>query len=330
MFRKKGKGESNQAAQARSIQVRRRWQKMKIMKQLHAVNRTRSKCQSADAKEQMFSMLKKQRRKQSSGTSKNQVRKKQKRKEGTGASCTSKKQARKKKNKKKKKKKNKRRRRRRRRRSGRGRRQKKQKKKQMMKQMKKNDDDDEAITRSKSYTQQVGSWQCRKASKLKVGIEGLKLACSQFRKQHVAQLIYLFVFLSVYLPVYLQAWKPSYSARLLHFSKLTTSKTKQFCETSSTFELDNVKNQAILRNFFIFSKLTTSNTKQFCETFSMFELANVKNEASLRDFLIFRSWQHQKRRTRRKLVRKRQAGEGEVRHRNKDERKKLLRREAEA
>jgi len=30
---------------------------------------------------------------------------------------------------------------------------------------------------------------------------------------------------------------------------LTTSKTKQFCETSSTFELDNIKNQAILRDF---------------------------------------------------------------------------------
>ena len=33
---------------------------------------------------------------------------------------------------------------------------------------------------------------------------------------------------------------------------------------------------------------------------------------------------------RRKLVRERQVGEGEVRHRNRDEGKKLLRREAEA
>ena len=40
----------------------------------------------------------------------------------------------------------------------------------------------------------------------------------------------------------------SNSARLPQFSKLTTSKTKQFCETSSI------------------SKLTTSKTKQFCET----------------------------------------------------------------
>ena len=64
--------------------------------------------------------------------------------------------------------------------------------------------------------------------------------------------IYLSLCLSIYLPVYLQAWKRSNSARCLHFSKLTTSKRKQFCETSSIFELNNVKNEAILRDFFIF------------------------------------------------------------------------------
>ena len=39
--------------------------------------------------------------------------------------------------------------------------------------------------------------------------------------------------------------------RLLHFLNWTTSKTKQFCETSSSFELDNIKtkiNKAILRD----------------------------------------------------------------------------------
>ena len=40
------------------------------------------------------------------------------------------------------------------------------------------------------------------------------------------------VYMSVYLSVYLQAWKRSYSARLPQFLKLTTSKTKQFCESS--------------------------------------------------------------------------------------------------
>ena len=55
--------------------------------------------------------------------------------------------------------------------------------------------------------------------------------------------------LSIYLPVYLQAWKRSYSARRPQFLNLTTSETEQFCETSSMFELDNVKNEAILRDF---------------------------------------------------------------------------------
>ena len=70
----------------------------------------------------------------------------------------------------------------------------------------------------------------------------------------------LAVCLSLYLPVYLQAWKPRYCARRPQDLNLTTSKTQQFCQTSWIFQLDNVKNEAILR-----------------------------------DFLIFRSWQHQKR-----------------------------------
>ena len=70
----------------------------------------------------------------------------------------------------------------------------------------------------------------------------------------------LSVYRSIYLSVYLQVWKQSYSARLPQFLNLTTSKTQQSCETSSMFELDNVENEAIQR-----------------------------------DFLIFQSWQHQKR-----------------------------------
>jgi len=86
-------------------------------------------------------------------------------------------------------------------------------------------------------------------------------------------------------------------------------KTKLFHETTSVFEIDNIKNAAILRDFLNFwtwqrqkrknsarlphsSKLTTSKTKQFCETSSVFELDNIKNERILRDFLNFRSWQH--------------------------------------
>ena len=44
-----------------------------------------------------------------------------------------------------------------------------------------------------------------------------------------------------------QKW--SNSARLPQCLNLTTSKTKQFCETSSFFKLDNIKNEAILRDF---------------------------------------------------------------------------------
>ena len=36
-------------------------------------------------------------------------------------------------------------------------------------------------------------------------------------------------------------------------------------------------------------------TKIFCETSSCFKIDNIKNEAILPDFLMFRSWQHQKR-----------------------------------
>ena len=41
-------------------------------------------------------------------------------------------------------------------------------------------------------------------------------------------------------------------------------KTQQFCETSSIFELGNILNEAILPDFPL--SLTTSKTKQFCET----------------------------------------------------------------
>ena len=60
------------------------------------------------------------------------------------------------------------------------------------------------------------------------------------------------------------------------------------------FELDNVKNETILQDFFIFQVDNIKN-EAILRTSSIFQLDNVKNEAILRDFLIFRSWQHQKR-----------------------------------
>ena len=73
--------------------------------------------------------------------------------------------------------------------------------------------------------------------------------------------------LSVCLSVYLPDSKRSSSARLPHFSNLTTSRTDQFCDTSFIFQLNNVQNR--------------SNSADLLN----FELNNVKNKAILRDFL---------------------------------------------
>ena len=84
---------------------------------------------------------------------------------------------------------------------------------------------------------------------------------------HPSIIIYLsiyFIYLSIFklenaaiLRHFLNFWtwqrqKPNKSARRPQFLNLTTSKTKQFCETSSIFELDNIKNEAILRDFLNF------------------------------------------------------------------------------
>ena len=109
--------------------------------------------------------------------------------------------------------------------------------------------------------------------------------------------MYLSVSLSAYLPIV-----SILSYRILSYLSISLSlslsvclsiylsaclsaslKTKQFCETSLIFELDNIQNEAILRDFFMFwtwqrqkrSKsarllqflnLTTSKRKQFCDT----------------------------------------------------------------
>jgi len=148
--------------------------------------------------------------------------------------------------------------------------------------------------------------------------------------------ICLSIYLPTYLPIYLSTYLPIYLSTSLSLSLsvclsvclstcLSASlKTKLFCETSSVFELDNVKNEASLRDFLTVwtwqrqkrsnsarlvhsSKLTTSETKQFCETSSIFQLDNIQNEAVLRDFLIFRSWQHQKRKNSARLPSRRRS-----------------------
>ena len=83
--------------------------------------------------------------------------------------------------------------------------------------------------------------------------------------------IYLSLCLSIYLSICLSVYLQSASL-----------KTQQFCETSSTFELDNVKKEAILRDCLEFLKLAASKT---CKTSSILEVDNIKNKAILRDFL---------------------------------------------
>jgi len=51
---------------------------------------------------------------------------------------------------------------------------------------------------------------------------------------------------------------------------LTTSEAQQFCQTSSIFELDNVKKEGTVQDF---------------KTSTIFQVDNIKNEAILRDFL---------------------------------------------
>jgi len=83
--------------------------------------------------------------------------------------------------------------------------------------------------------------------------------------------------LSTYLPTYLSIYLSNYLSASL--------KTELFCETSSVFELGNIKNAANSARLPQYFNLTTSTTKQFCETSSFFEVDNIKNETILRDFL---------------------------------------------
>ena len=58
--------------------------------------------------------------------------------------------------------------------------------------------------------------------------------------------------ISIYLSIFLQNQKQRISARLPSCLNIRTSKTEQVSETSSFFELDNIRNEAILRDFLIF------------------------------------------------------------------------------
>ena len=86
---------------------------------------------------------------------------------------------------------------------------------------------------------------------------------------------YLCIYLSIYLSIYPSIYLSIYLSYLETPSilNLTTSKTKQFCETSSVFWTRQHQKR--------------SNSARLP---SMFELDNVKNEAILRDVLNFWTW----------------------------------------
>ena len=81
--------------------------------------------------------------------------------------------------------------------------------------------------------------------------------------------VYPFVCLSVYLSVLLS----------ISICLSASVKKKLFCETSSLFTFRSWHHQKM---------------QQFWETSSIFELDNIKNAAMLRDLLNFWTWQHQK------------------------------------
>ena len=101
-----------------------------------------------------------------------------------------------------------------------------------------------------ALTKGYGSGTLRKHSRSIVRITAER-SIPEFMLIPIYVFIYLFVCLSVYLAIflpihpsssiYLQAWKWNFSARLPQFWKLATSKRQQFCETSSIFEVDNIK-----------------------------------------------------------------------------------------
>ena len=95
------------------------------------------------------------------------------------------------------------------------------------------------------------------------------------------------IFLSTYLPIYLSVCLSIY----LSICKLENEAILRDVLRFWTWQHQKRSNSARLPQCL---KLTTSKTKQFCETFSIFELDNIQNEAILRDFFNFWTWQHQK------------------------------------
>ena len=127
--------------------------------------------------------------------------------------------------------------------------------------------------------------------------------------------IHLSIYPSIHLSIYLSTYLPIYLSTYLSTCLSVSLENEALLRDVSGFELDNIKNAAILRDFLNvwtwqrqkrrnparllhFSKLTTSKTQQFCETSSIctFRSQNVKSTACSDHSLTFRcrfAWQAQ-------------------------------------
>jgi len=83
----------------------------------------------------------------------------------------------------------------------------------------------------------------------------------------------------------MQAWKRSNSARLLHFPKFDNTKNEAILWDILNFWTWQRQTWNNSARHLHFSNLTTSITTQFCETSSFFEVDNIKNDTILRDIL---------------------------------------------
>ena len=97
--------------------------------------------------------------------------------------------------------------------------------------------------------------------------------------------VYLTVYLAIYPSTYLSVSRSACLSVYLSTCLSASLKTKLFCETYSFLEVDNIKNEAILRDFLNFRTRQHPKRSKFCETSSIFEFDNIKNKAILRDFL---------------------------------------------
>ena len=104
---------------------------------------------------------------------------------------------------------------------------------------------------------------------------------------------YLPTYLSTYLPIYLSTYLPTYLSISISLS-LSLICLSNYLSVCLSVYLQAWKQIYSVESVLTLRSLTASQTKLFCETSSLFEVDSIKNETILRHFLIFRNWQHQK------------------------------------